>query len=105
VDTLDRAHRAGVQIAFGTDLLGPTHPHQNEEFTIRGQVQPPLAVLQGATLVAARLVGQEVRLGEVTNGAHADLLLVDRDPLTDLGVLADPERSVRAVVQAGSVVG
>jgi imidazolonepropionase-like amidohydrolase len=105
MDTLDRAHRAGVQIAFGTDLLGPTHPHQNEEFTIRGQVQPPLAVLQGATLVAARLVGQEGRLGEVTNGAHADLLLLDRDPLSDLGVLADPERSVRAVVQAGSVVG
>lgn len=105
MEALERAHRAGVQIAFGTDLLGPTHPHQNEEFTIRGEVQPALAVVQSATLTAARLVGQEGLLGEVIPGAHADLLLLDRDPLTDLGVLAQPERSIHAVVQAGSVIG
>jgi imidazolonepropionase-like amidohydrolase len=43
-------------------------------------------------------------IGVVQVGARADLLVVDGNPLEDVGVLAHPERHLRAVVQGGRVV-
>ncbi len=103
LEALDRASRGGVQIAFGTDLLGTMHRHQSQEFRIRAQVQSPAEVLHSATLAAARLLGREGELGVVAEGAVADLLVVDGDPLEDVTVLADHERHLAAVVQAGRV--
>lgn len=31
----------GVNLVYGSDLLGPMHAHQLDEFTLRAQVQPP----------------------------------------------------------------
>ncbi|MGH3424117.1 MAG: amidohydrolase family protein, partial [Nocardioidaceae bacterium] len=80
---LERAWRGGVSIAFGTDLLGDMHVHQNEEFRIRAKVQPPSEVLRAATTTAARLLGLEGEIGVIAPGARADMLVVDGDPLTD----------------------
>jgi len=101
---LERAARAGVRIVFGSDLLGGMHRHQAREFRIRSEVQPPLDVLRSATTVAADLLRRTGELGVVAPGAHADLLLVDGDPMADIGVLAEPDRHLRAVVQGGEVV-
>ena len=101
---LERAARAGVRIVYGSDLLGGMHRHQAREFRIRSEVQPPLDVLRSATTVAADLLRRTGELGVVAPGAHADLLLVDGDPLADIGVLAEPDRHLRAVVQGGEVV-
>lgn len=101
---LERAWRGGVDVVFGTDLLGAMHPHQCAEFRIRGEVMPARDVLLSATETAARLLGAEGRLGVLAPGAAADLLVVDGDPLQDPGVLADPDRHLRAVVQAGRLV-
>lgn len=101
---LERAWRGGVSLAFGTDLLGDMHVHQSEEFRIRAQVQPPAAVLRSATTIAANLLRMEGEIGVVAPGAHADLLIVDGDPLSDAEVLADPERHVRTVIKAGEIV-
>ena len=57
LEALERAWRGGVNIAFGTDLLGSMQVHQSEEFRIRGQVQPAAEVLRSATVVAADLLG------------------------------------------------
>ncbi|UYM07683.1 metal-dependent hydrolase family protein [Solicola gregarius] len=101
---LERAWRGGVSVVFGTDLLGDMHVHQSEEFRIRGRVQPAAEVLKSATVNAARLLGLEGEIGTVTPGAHADLLVVDGDPLTDAEVLAEPEQNVRAIIKGGTVV-
>ncbi|MCX4870912.1 amidohydrolase family protein [Streptomyces sp. NBC_00257] len=93
---LELAHRGGVDIVFGTDLLGGMHPHQSREFTIRGQVQPAIDVIRSATTVAARLVGMAGRIGEITPGAFADLVVVDGEPLSDLSVLTRPKMVVKA---------
>lgn len=37
-------------------------------------------------------------------GYQADLLLVDGDPLQDIGVLADPQRRLKLIVKGGRVV-
>jgi imidazolonepropionase-like amidohydrolase len=101
---LELAHRGGARIAHGSDLLGGMQRHQSQEFRIRGDVLPALDVLRSATTVAAELLGLTGEIGELTPGAHADLVLVDGDPLTDVGVLAEPHQHLPVVVQGGRVV-
>jgi imidazolonepropionase-like amidohydrolase len=103
LEALDRASRGGVRIAFGTDLLGTMQVHQSDEFRIRGKVQSAADVLRSATVVGAELLGRAGELGVVAEGAVADLLVVDGNPLADAAVLADPAR-VTAVIQAGRAV-
>jgi imidazolonepropionase-like amidohydrolase len=100
---LELAHRAGLPIVYGTDLLGGMHRRQLSELALRAQVQPAAAVLRSATTVAARLVGLEGRVGVVAPGAFADLLVVDGNPLERLELLADPARNLRLVMAAGRV--
>src|SRR4029453_4712275 len=100
---LGLAPRAGLPIAYGTDLLGGMHRRQLTELTLRAQVQPAADVLRSATTVAAPLVGLEGRGGGVAPGAWADLLVVDGNPLERLEVLTDPGRHLRLVMAAGRV--
>jgi imidazolonepropionase-like amidohydrolase len=100
---LERAARGGVRIVYGTDLLGGMHRHQNHEFRLRAEVQSPLEIIRSATSVAAELVNLSGEIGTLRTGAHADLLVVDGDPLADVGVLAEP-KNFRHIVQAGTIV-
>ncbi|GAA2268339.1 amidohydrolase family protein [Glycomyces scopariae] len=100
---LELAHRAGVNLCYGSDLLGGMRRHQLDEFAIRGAVIPAADVIRSATVTAARLLGEEARLGQVAPGFAADLLVVDGDPLADLAVLTDPGAHLRLVMQGGSV--
>jgi imidazolonepropionase-like amidohydrolase len=104
LSALERASQSGVRIAYGSDLLGGMHPYQAHEFRIRAQVQSALDVLRSATTTAADLLGLAGQVGVVAPGAHADLLLIDGDPLADIGILAEPHKNLRTVVQAGRVV-
>jgi imidazolonepropionase-like amidohydrolase len=99
----ERAARSGVDLAYGSDLLGPMHVHQNQEFRLRAEVTSPLHVIQEATVNAARLIRRS-DLGRLEADAAADLILVDGNPLEDIGVLADPATHLRAVVQRGEIV-
>ena len=60
-------------------------------------------VRSSATTVAARLLRLEGRVGVVTPGAFADLLVVDGNPLEHLELLTDPARNLRLVMAAGRV--
>jgi imidazolonepropionase-like amidohydrolase len=101
---LELAHRGGVRLVYGSDLLGGMHRHQSEEFRIRGQVQAPIDVIRSATSVAARLLRAEGSLGTLAVGARADLVVLDGDPLEEVGLLADPAARMPLVIQAGAVV-
>lgn len=101
--SVELAARAGVPMAYGTDLLGDMREHQSREFEIRADLQPPIDIIRSATTVGARLVNMDGQLGCVAPGAFADLIVLDEDPLADVRVLARPER-FRYVVQAGEIV-
>lgn len=98
------ARAEGVPIVFGTDLLGHMHGRQNTEFALRAPAVPAVELLQSATIVAARLMGQERHVGALVPGAFADLLVVDGDPLESLAMLAEPEAGIRLLMQAGRLV-
>jgi imidazolonepropionase-like amidohydrolase len=114
LSSLERAYRSAaaggpgqfntVRLVYGTDLLGGMHRHQNEEFRIRAEVQRPLDVIRSATSVAAELLRAEGQLGTLNVGAHADLIVLDSDPLHDIGVLADPAAHMPLVIQAGVIM-
>jgi imidazolonepropionase-like amidohydrolase len=101
IRALELAHRGGVRIAFGTDLIGAMQKHQSAEFALRARVVRPIDVLRSATTTAAALLRMEGEIGVVAAGARADLLVVDGDPRETLTLLADPERDIKAIVKGG----
>ena len=86
--SLGAMRRAGVKVCFGTDLLGSTYTQQCREFTLRREVFTPLELLRQATSTAAGMMMMEGQIGCVAEGAFADLIVVDGDPLTDIGLVA-----------------
>ncbi|HZO23485.1 MAG TPA: amidohydrolase family protein [Steroidobacteraceae bacterium] len=97
---LEMMDRMGLKIGFGTDLLGKLHVQQTREFLLRREVQSPLAILRAATSTNAELLG-EATLGRIQAGNEADILIVEGDPLKDIGLLASDGRTLRAIMKAG----
>ena len=101
---LDSMRRAGVKVCYGTDLLGGTYTQQCREFTLRSEVFTPLELLRQATSVPAEMMMMDGQVGCIAPGAHADLIVVDGDPLKDIGLLAANGRHLSAIVRGGAVV-
>lgn len=101
---LELADRSGVAIGYGTDLHGALHSHQLDEFTLRAEVQKPADIIRSATVVGAEIVGLPGEIGEVREGAWADLLVVDGNPLDDISSLTDPDRRLRLIMRGGQIV-
>jgi imidazolonepropionase-like amidohydrolase len=102
--SLERADRRGVQIVFGTDLLGGMQRRQSEEFAIRAEVQAPLSVIRAATVTGAKLLRLDSEIGQVKEGFVADIVAVRGNPLEDVRILARPETNVAFVMSRGRVV-
>ncbi|WP_157220199.1 metal-dependent hydrolase family protein [Flavisphingomonas formosensis] len=100
--SLDLLRGAGAQIGFGTDLLGVLMDRQSREFRLRREVCSSIEILRQATSINAVLLGMEGKLGTVSPGAMADLLVVDGDPVADATLLERPD-TIRLVVRDGHV--
>jgi imidazolonepropionase-like amidohydrolase len=100
---LEIMQRAGVKMGLGTDLLGAQHVRQTSEFTLRARVLPAIDILRSACAVNAELLGQSSRLGTVREGAVADLLLVDGNPLEDISLLARNGDGLVIIMQNGRI--
>jgi imidazolonepropionase-like amidohydrolase len=98
---LEIMKRAGVKMGLGTDLLGALHVRQLNEFELRARVLPTIDILRSACAVNAELLGEEERLGVVREGAFADLLVVDGDPLADVSLLSGAGEHLAVVMNAG----
>ena len=99
--SLEICKRAGVPVAYGTDLLGALQVEQSREFTIRNEVMSPIEIIRSATTIGARILRQEGKLGTLKSGAYADLLLVDGDPLKNLGLLQEQGKYLAAIIKGG----
>lgn len=101
-EALGKAHQAGVNLAYGTDLLGGMHRYQAKEFAIRGKVIPAIDVIRSATVTAAALLQREGDLGVIAIGAAGDFIITKEDPMKDLDILA--ESRLDLVIQQGNIV-
>jgi imidazolonepropionase-like amidohydrolase len=99
--TLLAARDAGVTLAMGYDST----PHGTNVRELIRMVEGGLTAMQGlvaATSGSAAALGRG-DLGRIAQGAVADLIAIDGDPLADIRQLARPER-IWLVLQAGEAV-
>jgi len=99
--SLEICKRAGVKVGYGSDLLGQLMVDQSREFLLRREVLSPIEIIRQATLVGAEIVRMDGRLGTIAPGAYADLLVVDGDPVADLGLFQDQGAHLSAIVKGG----
>ena len=106
------AKKHGIRTAWGPDTLFDAAAAAAEGSQLARMVRwfTPAEVLKTATSVNAELLALSGprspypgRLGVVEEGALADLLLVDGDPLADLQLIEDPARNLLLVVKDGKI--
>jgi len=100
---LELAHKNNVKMVYGTDLMGSLHRHQLREFALRGEVQKPIDVIRAATINAAELFQMSGEIGIIAPQARADLLVIDGNPLEDLGVMQNPEKYLKLIAKDGKI--
>jgi imidazolonepropionase-like amidohydrolase len=98
------ARKHKVPVGFGTDLWGPdAQKSQLREFEMRQDLDTPADILRSATVINAELLMEKGTLGTVAEGAYADLLIVEGNPLADLGVLMNPQKNLKFIMKDGVV--
>lgn len=113
----DRAYelgiKHGVKMAWGTDTLFSAElaRKQGKQLAKMTRWYTPAEILTMATSTNAELLALSGPrnpypgvLGRVEVGAIADLLVVNGDPLADIGLLADPEANLDVIVKNGAIV-
>ncbi len=93
-----------VPIGFGTDLWGlEAQKSQLREFEMRADLDEPVNIVRSATVVNAELLLQKGNLGVIAEGASADLLIVEGDPLRDLRVMTSPKKNLKLIMKDGAI--
>jgi imidazolonepropionase-like amidohydrolase len=79
---------AGVRVAFGTDQgVGP-HGRNAEELGLLVEAgMSPMQAIVSATKTASECIHMADEIGTLQKGKLADLIIVDGDPLSDIGIL------------------
>jgi len=96
-----KALKAGVKIAFGTDMGGIpwTEPIANEFGFMVKFGMSPMDAIKSATSTAANLLDMKGDIGVIAPGAFADIMAVQGDPLANVEAL----KSVKFVMKDGNV--
>lgn len=92
--SLERAKRAGVRIAVGTDA-GFLMYHGENAMELGDLVKgglTPMEAIVSATRIGAECLDMDREIGTVEAGKCADLVVVDGDPLSDVSILAEEAR-------------
>ncbi len=100
--TLRAAMEAGVAIAMGFD----SKPESRAAAELQRMVDAGMSssdALIAATAAGAAAIGLDHLIGTIEPGKLADLLVLEGNPLTNVGILTDPE-SIHMVLRSGHIV-
>lgn len=103
------ARKAGVKIMVGTNYAFPSAAWEPGAITVFEMLElqncgySPLEVIQAATLNSAAGYGIDRKTGSVEAGKNADLLILNENPLADLGVLSKPD-GIHMIMKNGKEV-
>lgn len=110
---VNMAKEYGVKIAFGSDvfLSKEAYSLQAQEWIARAPYFTPFENLRAATGTGGELLAlsgprnryREGPLGVIQEGAYADILLIDGNPLDDITILADYEENIDLIMKDGVV--
>jgi imidazolonepropionase-like amidohydrolase len=107
-----KAKKFGVKLGFGTDLLmNPPSENQGAQLARLGTWMSPFEALRIATSENAKMLEmsgprhpyREGALGVIKEGAYADILLVDGNPLENLDLVADAEKNFVVIMKDGKI--
>ena len=98
--SFEKAHKAGVNIAYGTDSGISPHGTNAEEAVLMAEAgMSPMDIIVSATINAADLIDMSDSIGTIEDGKFADIIAVDRSPLQNIEELLD----VDFVMKGGKV--
>ncbi|WP_206486550.1 amidohydrolase family protein [Thalassotalea sp. G2M2-11] len=101
LENFQRAHQAGVKIAYGTDSGVSKHGNNGKEALLMYKAgMSPQAILKSATINAADLIGKSSQLGTIETGKIADIIAMSNSPIKDIKALM----AVDFVMKSGHVV-
>lgn len=88
--SFERAHNAGVKMAFGSDAGVYPHGDNAKQFSfMTANGMTAMQAVEAATLSAATLFGLSDKAGSISVGKSADIIAVTDDPLGDITALED----------------
>ena len=100
-------------IVFGTDVITSREElaRANEEFTLRTKWFDNAEILRQATSKSGELLAlsgprnpyPEGKFGVIEAGAHADILLIDGNPLEDMSVMTEYEEKFDLIMKGGTI--
>ncbi len=91
-DSFEKAHKAGVNIAYGTDSGISPHGNNAEEAVLMVENgMDEMDVIISATINAADLVDMSDSVGTIESGKFADIIAVRRTPLENIEELLNVE--------------
>jgi imidazolonepropionase-like amidohydrolase len=107
------AKKYDIKTAWGTDILfdSKAASEQGKHLSVMTRWYTPFEILKMATSTNATLLRmsgkrnpyQKGRLGEISEGAYADLILVDGNPLEDITLVEDPEKNFLLIIKDGII--
>lgn len=101
--SLEICKRAGVPVAYGSDLLGDLAVDQSREFALRSEVVSPIEIIRSATAIGAQVLRQEGKLGTLAPGAFADIIVIDGNPLKNLALFEGQGQHLPVIMKGGKV--
>ncbi len=99
--SLDVMRKAGLPMAFGTDLLGELRRYHSLEIDLLAEVLSPAEIIRSLTQTGAQLCHLANDAGTLAPGKLADLIVVDGDPLSDISLLGADGKHIKAVIARG----
>lgn len=106
LDSFQRAYKAGVKIAAGSDAGMPmvdhgTNARELVEFVKAGMGE--MEALDAATRIAAEALGLEDKVGTVSEGKLADIIIVKENPLENIKTLINQE-NIMMIIKDGDII-
>jgi imidazolonepropionase-like amidohydrolase len=110
---IELAKKHKLKIAFGSDvfLSKEAYAGQALEWVARSKLFSPVENLRHATSIGGEILAlsgprnryREGPLGVIKEGAYADLLIIEGNPLKDITILADPEKNLKLIMKDGKI--
>jgi imidazolonepropionase-like amidohydrolase len=110
---MDMIVKYDLNVGFGTDFPGDAEGQamQSTEFEARLKWWTPLQILRQATSENAKILGlansrlpyKDGPLGVIKEGAYADILVVEGNPLEDIKILGEPEKNMKIIMKDGVI--
>ncbi|MCP4256196.1 MAG: amidohydrolase family protein [Planctomycetes bacterium] len=109
-DSIKFAKKYGIKMAFGTDTWGPAQPLMLKEFQARQPYFTNLEILRQATSINGELLQltgplnpyPEGPIGVIQEGAYADMIIVDGNPIDDL-LLLENKDNIPVIIKDGKI--